>query len=122
MTVIKLQSNFIEFPFEDNNGKTVLTLKFDKSDENKKRLEDVMEKYNEKIKELEDGGAKTVDDSTALLRTAVDDIFGEGSFESMYKISPATEIVLEYFYQMVGGIKKEYDEKVMEDKLNKYLS
>lgn len=122
MTVIKLQSNFIEFPFEDNNGKTVLTLKFDKSDESIINLEKSIEKFEKEKEKLANKENASFEDGKKVFAKIIDSVFGEGSFEAMYKLSPSTINVLKYFTQMANGIFKEINTEKEQEKFNKYLS
>mgnify|MGYP001374528003 CR=1 FL=1 len=49
MRAIKLVTNTIDIPFEDEKGKVLFTLHFDRTDENKKRLMKSFEDLDEKM-------------------------------------------------------------------------
>lgn len=122
MTVIKLQSNFIEFPFEDAEGNIVLTLKFDKSDENIKKLEQSIEQFEKEKTKLKNKKDATFEDGKKVFKRSIDSVFGEGSFDDMYQLSPSTIIIGEYFIQMAEGIFSELNNENTQKKLDKYLS
>lgn len=121
MAVIKLQSNFIEFPFEDSDGNTVLTLKFDKSDDNIKKLEKSIEQFEKEEKKLLNKENPKFEDGKKVFKKSVDSVFGEGSYEAMYAISPSTFTIKTYFTQMVEGIFNEINNDNAQQKLDKYL-
>lgn len=122
MAVIKLQSNFIEFPFENTDGKTVLTLKFDKSDENIKKLEKTITQFEKEEDKLMAKENATFEDGKKLFKKSIDSVFGEGSFDAMFALSPSTLVIKEYFAQMVDGIFNEINNDNAQKKLDKYLS
>lgn len=122
MAVIKLQSNFIEFPFENNEGKTVLILKFDKSDDNIKKLEKSIDQFEKEEKKLMAKQNATFEDGKKVFKKSIDSVFGEGSFDAMFDLSPSTLIIKEYFAQMVEGIFDEINNDKTQKKLDKYLS
>lgn len=122
MAVIKLQSNFIEFPFENNDGKTVLILKFDKSDENIKKLEKTIDQFEKEEKKLMAKENATFEDGKKVFKKSIDSVFGEGSFDAMFALSPSTLIIKDYFAQMVEGIFSEINNDNTQKKLDKYLS
>lgn len=122
MAVIKLQSNFIEFPFEDDKGNIVLTLKFDKSDENIKKLEKSIDQFDKEKDRLSKKSNAAFEDGKQVFKECVDSVFGDGSFDSMYKLSPSTINVLKYFIQMAEGIFEEINTEKEQEKFNKYLN
>lgn len=122
MTVIKLQSNFIEFPFEDDKGNVLLTLKFDKSDENIEKLENSIGKFESEKQRLSTEGQQSFEDGKKVFKEIVDSVFGDGSFDKMYELSPSTINVLKYFTQMAEGIFAEINVDKDTEKFNKYLS
>lgn len=121
MAVIKLQSNFIEFPFENEKGEVVLTLKFDKSDENFKQLEKTYDELNKKMGKINEQEESEVEQGKEILKEAVDQIFGEGSFDKMYQLSPSILLVFKYLVQMVEGIYQEINIDKDTELLKKYL-
>lgn len=118
MKNIKLRSNIINIPFEDEDGNVKLTLHFDKSDENAKRLYAAFD-------QLEDFGPDSdidsdgIEEAKSSLKKSMDAIFGDGSFDKLYALNPSTVTVGIYFYQIAIGIKEEMeldDIKMIEDK------
>lgn len=123
MRAIKLVTNTIDIPFEDEKGKVLFTLHFDRTDENKKRLmksfEDLDEKMNELTAKNEDD--VTIDEGVAFLKETADKLLGEGSFDKMYEVNPSFEIVAKYLYLIMVGIKEEFEEEDLKAVESKYL-
>ena len=123
MKAIQLVTNTIDIPFEDEKGKILFTLHFDRTDENKKRLMKSFEDLDEKMKELtaknEDG--VTIDEGVAFLKDTADKLLGEGSFDKMYEVNPSFEIVAKYLYLIMIGIKEEFEEEDLKAVESKYL-
>lgn len=117
MKPIKLKKNQIEIPFVDEEGKTLLTLHFDKTDKNIERFfkakDDVL---NADITEKEDYA-----DSIELVKRSYTAILGEGTFEQVYEINPSMTICLSYLLDIADGILENLMQDMRTDKINKYL-
>lgn len=120
MVKIDLLDTRLEIPFQDKEGNIVETLYFDRSDESIKKLEKSMKAVEKKSKELEDADSGW-ESSKAFTKEAIDTVFGKGSFDKLYKISPSIQIIMVYFLRMAVGIHKEIVEEQSEEKLKKYL-
>lgn len=123
MRAIKLVTNTIDIPFEDEKGKVLFTLHFDRTDENKKRLMKSFEDLDEKMKELtaKKEDEITLDEGVAFLKETTDELLGEGSFEKMYEVNPSFDIVAKYLYLIMIGIKEEFEEEDLKAVESKYL-
>ncbi|MGL4697131.1 hypothetical protein [Enterococcus larvae] len=120
MVKIELLDTRIEIPFEDKEGNVVETLYFDRSDDSLQKLEKSIGVVEKKMKELEESESGW-DTSKTFVKEAIDTVFGEGSFEKLYKISPSIQIIMHYFLQMAIGIRKQIADEQSEEKLKKYL-
>jgi len=121
MAVIKLQSTFIEFPFQNAEGEEVLNLKFDKSDKNLKKLSVTVKELKKKTEELKEKDTLSEKEVKQFIKDSVDTIFGQGSFDAMYQLSPSLVIVTDYFFQMAEGVFEECNEDKYKEKMEKYL-
>ena len=120
LKTIQLDKTVIDIPFEQD-GKVVLTLHFDRSDENVKKFHDLQEKLQKKIDELNEKEA-TIEETTEVIKEIADGILGEGAFDAMYKLNPSTMIVAKYLYLIAIGIKEELEAEDFKAVEDKYLS
>ncbi|HJF87146.1 MAG TPA: hypothetical protein K8V88_06885 [Companilactobacillus farciminis] len=124
MNVIKLRKNVIEIPFQDENGKEILKLQFDKSDEHVNQFQKDFNSFTKRFGGLEN---TTVDEDMEpeevkeIVKEFTDSMLGEGSFDAMYKLNPSTMIVTQYVYQIAIGIKEELEEEDLKAVEDKYL-
>lgn len=122
MKAIQLVTNTIEIPFE-KDGEVLFTLYFDRTDENKKRLQKAFKKLEGKMEVFE----KKVEEDTALdegisfVKDVANKLLGEGSFDKMYEVNPSFEIVAKYLYLIMIGIKEEFEEEDLKAVESKYL-
>lgn len=121
MKTILIQTNKIEIPFNDKDGKTVLTLYFDKSDKNIQRFYDQYEEIQKLSAEMTENN---VDEAKDYLKQVFDAILGEGSFDKVYDINPSIIVVAAYLLQIVEGIYQELQSTsgAGQDVLKKYLN
>ena len=118
LKTIQLDKTVIDIPFE-KDGKVVLTLHFDRSDENVKKFYKLQEELQTKIDGLEKQKDAPLDEANKIIKQIADGILGDGAFDSMYKLNPSTMIVAKYLYLIAIGIKEELeaeDFKAVEDK------
>lgn len=122
MKAIQLVTNTIEIPFE-KDGEVLFTLYFDRTDENKKRLQKSFKELEEKMKEIEKKGEDntTLDEGVSFVKDVANKLLGEGSFEKMYEVNPSFEIVAKYLYLIMIGIKEEFEEEDLKAVESKYL-
>ena len=121
---IKIQTKQTFIPIEIGDE---LTLKFDLSDEAmlnlKKKVTDVQKSFAEV--DENDSDEEAIEKVKNIIRTAFDEIFGEGTFDKVYAISPSTLIVAEYFMQIAQGLQEEMRDRGFitspQDKVEKYL-
>lgn len=105
-----------------------LTLKFDVSDESlvnlRKKMTDV-QNVSKDIKETDDD-AKTIEQVKGVMRKAYDELFGKGTFDKVYEISPSVFIVTQYFMDIAQGLNKELKNRGLintsHDKAKQYLA
>lgn len=123
MRAIKLVTNTIDIPFVDEKEKVLFTLHFDRTDENKKRLMKSFEELDQKMNNLTAKGedAVTIDEAVDFLKDTADKLLGSGSFDKMYEANPSFEIVAKYLYQIMIGIKEEFEEEDLKAVESKYL-
>lgn len=120
MKPILLKSNKIEIPFQDSEGKKVLTLWFDKGDKPMAKINEQFKKMEYNYKDLKDEDV-TIEDAKKVLAEATDALFGSGSFDKIYELNPSLYVVMEYIYQISIGIKEELESETLNDVQNKYL-
>ena len=121
---IKIQTKQTFIPIEIGDE---LTLKFDLSDEAmlnlKKKVTDVQKSFAEV--DENDSDEEAIEKVKNIIRAAFDEIFGEGTFDKVYAISPSTLIVAEYFMQIAQGLQEEMRDRGFitspQDKVEKYL-
>jgi len=91
-----------------------IELKFDVSDN---AVEEMFRKFKEVDKTIEEIDKANLKDEEAfkenrrLLQEAYDSLFGEGSYDKVYKLSPSLLITREYLSQIMEGIFKELEER-----------
>lgn len=121
---IKIQTKQTFIPIEIGDE---LTLKFDLSDEAMLNLEKKVTDVQRSFAEVDenDSDEEAIEKVKNIIRSAFDEIFGEGTFDKVYAISPSTLIVAEYFMQIAQGLQKEMRERgfitTSQDKVEKYL-
>lgn len=123
--VIKIRQNYIPVLFEDDNGELKHELRFYKTDDNIERLTKIgptIEKLQKDIQKNEENGNVTLKQAKKLLKESMNGIFGEGSFEKLYKINPSVFIVVEYYILAIGAVVEELDEIGNTAELEKYLN
>lgn len=104
-----------------------LELKFDITDESlislKERMTDVFNVA--KRTELSNDDKKANKQLKEVLKKAYDDLFGAGTFEKVYKISPSSVICAEYLAEIGKELEVEFDKMGIKNnqqqKANKYL-
>lgn len=121
MKPIKLKKTTIDIPFLNEEGAEVLVLKFDRSDENIEALYRSFDDIQEQGERLESADAEVLTAIKEFLEKTIDTIFGEGSFDKLYELSPSVNIVAVYFAQMAIGIKEELEAEDISSVESKYL-
>lgn len=119
MKPIKLKKNQIEIPFVDEEGETVLTLHFDKTDKNIDRFFKAKDEVFGLDKEI--GDTAEYSDSIEIVKKSYDAILGEGTFEKVYKINPSMPICLSYLLDIADGILENLMQDMRTEKINKYI-
>lgn len=120
---IKIQTQDTFIPVEIGD----LTLKFDVSDDSlvtlRKKIDNI-QKTSENINTKGDD-SEVLESVKDVIRTAYDDVFGEGTYDKVYEISPSVIITTQYFLDIGQGIGKEMDERGLtlssHEKAKKYL-
>lgn len=120
MRPIKIVENVIEIPFE-KDGKVVETLYFDKSDDAMQRMLKQGEKVTSSAKIADTEDQDQIERTRVVLKEAYDDIFGEGSFDKIYKINPSVAIMTNYLVEIMNGIFAEMMESMTTQTLSNYL-
>ena len=121
MKTIQLDRTVIDIPFEQN-GEVVLTLHFDRSDENVKKFNKLQKELNTKMNQLEKRKDLPIEEANKVIKEIADGILGEGAFDAMYKLNPSTMIVAKYLYLIAIGIKEELEAEDFKAVEDKYLS
>jgi len=106
-----------------------LELKFDISDESILKLEKSAGKVKselEKVKVTSKNEEEALEKSKQALKKGYDFLFGEGTFEKVYELSPSVAICAEYFEQIALGLFEELEKrgfsKTTQSKVQKYLN
>ena len=119
MKAIQLKKTVLDIPFEEN-GKTVLTLHFDRSDDNRKRFYGLFKEMQGVIDNLSDDAS--VDEQISIVKRLADGILGDGAFDKMYNLNQSVLIVAQYLFQIAIGIKEELEAEDLKAVEDKYLS
>lgn len=123
MKPIQLQKTTIDIPFVDTKGKEQLVIQFDRSDDNIKRLYasfDELEKAKNELSVTEN--EDIFEDTRDFIKNMMDPIFGGGTFDKIYALSPSSLIVVVYFYKMAMALKEELEMDDFKNFEEKYLS
>jgi len=91
-----------------------LELKFDISDESILKLEKSAGKIKselEKVKITSKNEEEAFEKSKQALKKGYDFLFGEGTFEKVYELSPSVAICAEYFEQIALGLFEELEKR-----------
>jgi hypothetical protein len=120
MKAIQLKRNIIDIPFQDDEGKTVLTLQFDRSDEHVKEFHELFSDLEGRVSKLEKNG-NDWDESEKVIKEIADAMLGEGSYEKMYKLNPSVVIITQYLYMIALAIKEELESEDLKAVESKYL-
>src|SRR5699024_7448878 len=87
-----------------------LELKYDLSDDAIARVRKVSKELIQEIENIDEdklSEEETMIEIKGLLKEAYDILFGEGTFEKVYEMSPSTLIVQEYLVQIAEGVTEE---------------
>ena len=120
MAKIQLKKNYISIPFEDN-GETILELKFYITDDSllelQKRIDNLAVEYNKtdknELKQNEKMKSETKD--------AYEFIFGEGTYEELYKLNPSSVVLTYYLFEITNIIMDEMSKLIDSSQLDKYF-
>lgn len=122
MKPIQLQKTTIDIPFVDAEGQQQLVIQFDRSDDNIKRLYDSFDSLEKAKNELSTTDSEDVfEDTKSFIKKVMDPIFGDGTFDKIYALSPSVLVVVIYFYQMAAALKEELETDDFENFASKYL-
>lgn len=119
MKQIRLKSNFINIPIVDDEGNTVVSFKFEHTDEALK----AMEKRTQEValQSKDDTNFENEEKAKDFIKNAIDLTFGEGSFDKLYNLNPSISIVSAYFFQMCLAVSEEMDRNRNVQDIEKYL-
>ena len=105
-----------------------LEIRFDISDDSLTRLRKGAARVQEEldaIKEPEDE-EKATEEMKGVLKRGFDFLYGEGTFEKVYEITPSVIVCLEYFQQMTEATFKELEKRGVspsqKEKAKQYLA
>lgn len=105
-----------------------LEIRFDISDDSLTKLRKGASKVQEEldaIKEPEDE-EKATEEMKGVLKRGFDFLYGEGTFEKVYEITPSVMVCFEYFQQMTDATFKELDKRGLspsqKEKAKQYLA
>lgn len=123
MKAIQLRRNTLDIPFLNESGEAVLTLHFDRSDENIEKFRETFPKLEKKIEEVEKSDKEiSIEETRDFLKETTDSFLGIGSFDALYQLNPSTNIVTLYLYQIAVGIKEELEAEDLKAVEKKYLA
>lgn len=120
MKPIQLRSNFIDAGFKDSDGNIAFTIRFDRTDENIERLMNFEKEFEENNKEFNEETA-TREEKKEYVKNVVDSLLEKGSFDKLYNFNPSLEIVMNYLFEIVVGIKEDLEAENLKALENKYL-
>lgn len=118
---ITIQKNTIPINFKDEDGKILVALEFDKSDEsidNIYKQDEVIKKMYEKINK----DKAELDSTKELVEKCFDSILGEGAFKKIYKHNPSCMIILQYYITAIIHIRQQLDDFEGAQDLEKYMN
>lgn len=121
---INIKSTVVKVPFVDDEGNTKLELSFDKKDITEQKITDLQNEMLKNVALMSNQEEKNdFEQLKTVMTTVIDSIFGEGSFDKLYELSPSWSIVLHYFIEMIELIKTETENELseMQSALNKYV-
>lgn len=119
MKTINIKKNYIPIRLADEeNGKEII-LKFYRTDENMKKLQDQQEEIKKMASATDDDDREQ---AKSILKSSLDTVFKEGTFDEIYEINPSISIIMEYFIQIVIYLLGEMDEAHNTVELEKYLN
>lgn len=121
--VINIKSTVVKVPFVDDEGNTRLELSFDKKDITEQKITDLQNEMLKNVALMSNQEEKNdFEQLKTVMTTVIDSIFGEGSFDKLYELSPSWSIVLHYFIEMIELIKTETENELSEiqSALSKY--
>lgn len=104
---IQTQDTFIPVELGD------LTLKFDISDESlinlRRKMEDV-QNVAKNIKETSND-EEVIEQVKSIIGKAYDEVFGKGTYDKVYEVSPSVFITTQYFMEIAQGLNKEMENR-----------
>ena len=115
---IYIKKAVIEIPLVDESGKTVHTIKFNKTDNNIERVESMRNQVLKDINALTEKSEDelTLDEVKKAIRNMIDGLIGEGTFNKLYELSPALDIVVYYFVEICKIIGQETQSNLAESR------
>lgn len=120
MKPIRIQKNYIQVPFVDEEGNVVLELKFELTDDSLSVLLNKQQEIKNMIVEQDDN--EDTDFAKSQLAEAYNAILGEGTFDKVYEINPSVIVLTSYLIQITEGLLNEIMQKMKADAMNKYIS
>lgn len=124
MTAIKIQTQQSYIPIFLGD----LELRFDISDESIKNLRTELIAVKDRVEktQISEKGEKALEQLKEVLTNGFDTVFGEGTFDKVYEISPSIFIVVDYFKQIFDAVFKELENRGLtastQEKAQKYLA
>ena len=109
---IKIQTKTHVIPIEIGDVK----LEFDMSDENIKKL---FNSEHDIMKMIDEVDKNDFDAQKEAVKSIVDKLLGDGSFDKLYELSPSVFIIVDYFLQIAQGLKEEINKRLGNDNLSK---
>lgn len=91
-------------------------LGFDMSDEN---IEKLFDSEHDIMKMIDEVDKNDFDAQKEAVKSIVDKLLGDGSFDKLYELSPSVFIVVDYFLQIAQGLKEEINKRLGNDNLSK---
>lgn len=125
MKSIQIKKNYIDIPFEDENGNLVLKTQFNLDDDSIKGLYKKHEELQANKEEIEEN----IEDEEAIqyLKEAFDSILtvtGEedkSAFEELYKLNPSSFVMMIYLVEVYNILFEEINKTIGDEKINKYV-
>jgi len=120
---IKIQTQQTHIPIELGD----LKLKFDISDDSLIDLRKKIEEVQNIAQDIDTEGSdsEVMDRVKGVMRRAYDDLFGEGTFDKVYEVTPSILVTTQYFLDMAQGLGEEMEKRgftsTSQEKLEKYL-
>ena len=116
-----VENRFNKYYVQDTDENELFIVEFDRSDDEREKLERKMTDFSEKYEEISNKETYDFKETKKIIAEAMDSVFSEWTFANFYKYVPSTEMIAKYFYMLALEIKKVLEAQDLKAIESKYM-